>query len=177
MARPMSLSDSPRFHRSQIAALSLTVIRDRRTRCMIPPIISSRCVDALNPPRPRGEITISREGQNWAGVQDRQTNPTSDAARMSRFRRIRRAPWSTLPRMRIAAGIALLAAVTLGALHGAAPAPIACESLAQTECDERSRAVGRVHASRRLHASEHDQRECRRGVQDAPGVLSRDADS
>ena len=35
------------------------------------------------------------------------------------------------PRMRIAAGIALLAAVTLGALHGAATAPIACESLAQ----------------------------------------------
>jgi hypothetical protein len=39
MALPISLSDSPRFHRSQIAALSLSVILDRRTRCMIPPII------------------------------------------------------------------------------------------------------------------------------------------
>ena len=35
--------------------------------------------------------------------------------------------------MRTAAGIALLAAVTLGALHGAATAPIACESLAQLD--------------------------------------------
>src|SRR5256885_8934914 len=33
--------------------------------------------------------------------------------------------------MRIAVGIALLAAVTLGPLHAAAPAPIACEALAQ----------------------------------------------
>ena len=33
--------------------------------------------------------------------------------------------------MRIAAGIALLVAVTLGAVNGSAPAPIACEALAQ----------------------------------------------
>lgn len=39
MALPMALSDSPRLHRSQIAALSLSVILDRRTRGMIPPII------------------------------------------------------------------------------------------------------------------------------------------
>ena len=33
--------------------------------------------------------------------------------------------------MRIGAGFALLAAVTLGALNAAAPTPLACESLAQ----------------------------------------------
>jgi feruloyl esterase len=43
------------------------------------------------------------------------------------------APWSRLPGMKTAAGIALLGAVTLGRLNAAAPLPIACESLAQTK--------------------------------------------
>src|SRR5262249_48918337 len=54
---------------------------------------------------------------------------------------------STLPRMRIAALIALLGAVTLDALNAATPAPIACESLAQVK-----RTSGRVLSAESVQA-------------------------
>ena len=58
--------------------------------------------------------------------------------------------------MKTAAGIALLGAVTLGALNAAAPAPIACESLAQMKVTNGRVLSAESVNSRRLHASEHD---------------------
>ena len=79
--------------------------------------------------------------------------------------------------MRIAAVIALLVAATLDASNAATPAPIACESLAQTKVTN-----GRVLSAESVPAGAFvppnaTNANADRGVQNGPGVLSRDADS
>ena len=77
--------------------------------------------------------------------------------------------------MKTAAGIALLGAVTLGTLNAAAPAPIACESLAQTKV-----ANGRVLSAESVGAGAFTppntaNANAAAAFTTAPGILSRDA--
>ena len=80
-----------------------------------------------------------------------------------------------LPRMKTAAAMALLGAVTLGTLNAAAPAPVACESLAQMKVTN-----GRVLSAESVKAGAFTppntpNANAAAAFTTVPGILSRDA--